>query len=52
MSDQDSIAIAEPVVKSKSSTDKKHKNKKQPRYNVVLWDDDDHSYEYVVLMMK
>jgi len=52
MSEQDSIAIAEPVVKSKASTDKQQKNKRQPRYNVVLWDDDDHSYEYVVLMMK
>lgn len=26
--------------------------KQQPRYHVVLWDDDDHSYEYVVMMMK
>lgn len=26
--------------------------KQQPRYHVVLWDDDDHSYEYVVNMMK
>jgi ATP-dependent Clp protease adaptor protein ClpS len=26
--------------------------KRQPRYNVILWDDDDHSYEYVVLMMR
>jgi len=40
MSDQDSIAVAEPVVKSKASADKQQKNKKQPRYNVVLWDDE------------
>jgi ATP-dependent Clp protease adaptor protein ClpS len=26
--------------------------RQQPRYHVILWDDDDHSYEYVVLMMK
>jgi ATP-dependent Clp protease adaptor protein ClpS len=26
--------------------------KKQPRYNVVLWDDDDHSYDYVIRMMR
>ena len=25
---------------------------RQPRYHVILWDDDDHSYEYVVVMMK
>jgi ATP-dependent Clp protease adaptor protein ClpS len=26
--------------------------KRQPRYNVVLWDDNDHSYEYVMQMMR
>lgn len=26
--------------------------KPQPRYNVILWDDPDHSYEYVIVMMK
>ena len=30
----------------------KPKPKQQPRYNVILWDDDDHSYEYVILMVK
>ncbi|MGA2064117.1 MAG: ATP-dependent Clp protease adaptor ClpS [Thermoguttaceae bacterium] len=25
--------------------------KRQPRYNVVLWNDDDHSYQYVILML-
>jgi len=25
--------------------------KRQPRYNVVLWDDNDHSYDYVMEMM-
>lgn len=44
--------VAEPVVTPKSTTRKDQKPKKQPRYNVVLWDDDDHSYEYVVLMMR
>lgn len=29
-----------------------HRPKKQPRYHVVLWDDNDHSYEYVIMMMK
>ena len=31
---------------------KDQRPKKQPRYHVILWDDDDHSYEYVVLMMR
>ena len=26
--------------------------KRQPPYNVVLWNDDDHSYEYVILMLE
>jgi ATP-dependent Clp protease adaptor protein ClpS len=26
--------------------------KRQPRYNVILWDDDDHSYDYVIRMMQ
>lgn len=37
-------------------TTKKAKNdrkpKRQPRYHVILWDDDDHSYEYVIRMMQ
>ena len=27
-------------------------HKQQPRYNVVLWDDDDHTYDYVIRMMR
>ncbi|MBA3390602.1 MAG: ATP-dependent Clp protease adaptor ClpS [Actinomycetota bacterium] len=30
----------------------KRKTKRLPPYNVVLLDDDDHSYEYVILMLK
>jgi ATP-dependent Clp protease adaptor protein ClpS len=32
----------------------KHENKprRQPPYNVILLDDDDHSYEYVILMLS
>ena len=26
--------------------------RRQPRYNVVLWDDDDHTYMYVIQMMQ
>jgi ATP-dependent Clp protease adaptor protein ClpS len=31
---------------------KKQKIKGQPPYNVILLDDDDHSYEYVIHMLK
>ena len=26
--------------------------RRQPRFSVILWDDDDHTYQYVVDMMK
>lgn len=42
--------VAQPHVDPKKKRDKKPK--KQPRYHVILWDDADHSYDYVVLMMK
>src|SRR6056297_2369397 len=49
MADQQTT-VAEPLSEVKKQDQKKPR--KQPRYNVVLWDDSDHSYEYVVLMMK
>ncbi len=52
MSQEDSIAVEEPVTVVTAEKDGKQQNKKQPRYNVVLWDDDDHSYQYVVAMMR
>lgn len=41
--------VAEPKRKPREKT--KKKEKRQPPYNVILWDDDDHSYEYVIRMM-
>jgi len=26
--------------------------KRQPRYHVVLWNDEDHTYQYVIVMLK
>jgi ATP-dependent Clp protease adaptor protein ClpS len=28
------------------------RRKRQPRYHVVLWNDEDHTYEYVIAMLK
>ena len=28
------------------------KRKPQPRYNVILWDDNDHTYTYVIRMIR
>lgn len=40
------------VVQPQVDEQTERKTRKQPRYNVVLWDDTDHSYDYVILMMK
>jgi ATP-dependent Clp protease adaptor protein ClpS len=32
--------------------DRRRKPKRQPRYQVLLWDDDDHTYEYVIAMLR
>ena len=47
-----SVLFAEPVIKPAIKKKQDQRPKKQPRYHVILWDDDDHSYEYVVLMMR
>ncbi|HBJ38717.1 MAG TPA: Clp protease ClpS [Planctomycetaceae bacterium] len=38
--------------KNKRDQQRDHRAKQQPRYNVILWDDPDHSYEYVIVMVK
>lgn len=43
-------AILEPKVKPKDKTDEKVK--KQPPYHVILLNDDDHSFEYVITMLR
>lgn len=53
MSEQ-AAAVAEPeqAVVTKQEKRTKKRPKRQPRYHVILWNDDDHSYEYVVHMMQ
>jgi ATP-dependent Clp protease adaptor protein ClpS len=50
------VAVAEPPVveperKSKARA-KKKPPKRQPRYHVILWNDNDHSFDYVIEMMQ
>ncbi len=53
MDEESTVAVAEPIVRPKKSAKEKQKDpKRQPRYHVILWNDDDHSYDYVVKMMK
>ena len=42
-------AVTEPAKETR--TDERKKPKRQPPYNVVLWNDDDHTYAYVIAMM-
>ena len=53
--DKDGIAsAAEPVIDPAKRRKElaAQKPRRQPRYHVILWDDDDHSYEYVIMMMR
>jgi ATP-dependent Clp protease adaptor protein ClpS len=51
--EQAAVAVAEPIEQvvpvQKSHGEKK--SKRQPPYHVVLWNDDFHSYEYVIVML-
>ncbi|MFM7517958.1 MAG: ATP-dependent Clp protease adaptor ClpS [Planctomycetota bacterium] len=49
MSNASASAVVEEVTQEKQP-DKKPK--RQPRYHVVLWDDPEHTYDYVIRMMK
>jgi ATP-dependent Clp protease adaptor protein ClpS len=51
--DQSAVAVEEPVVRTKRQTKPRdeQRRKKQPRYNVILWNDDDHTYLYVIHML-
>jgi ATP-dependent Clp protease adaptor protein ClpS len=47
---EDAPAPATPPRSDKQKSDSRPK--KQPRYHVVLWNDDDHTYQYVVAMLQ
>lgn len=47
---QGSTTATKPQKKPASKTDKK--NKKLPPFNVILLDDNDHSYDYVIEMLR
>jgi ATP-dependent Clp protease adaptor protein ClpS len=54
MPDESAAAVAEPMeatVQRRQERDEK-KPKKQPPYHVILWNDEDHTDEYVVNMLQ
>jgi ATP-dependent Clp protease adaptor protein ClpS len=46
----DSITLPEPIVRTKEK--QKDKTKKQPPFHVILFNDNDHSFEYVIGMLQ
>ncbi len=53
MSESAQTAVAEPTQETvrRRREKRQEKPKRQPRYQVVLWNDDDHTYAYVMVMM-
>src|SRR5215467_8012020 len=47
-----SDTITLPRTSRRLKEKKQEKTKRQPPYNVVLLNDDDHSYEYVIIMLQ
>jgi ATP-dependent Clp protease adaptor protein ClpS len=54
MSESESIALEEPRVETSERRKQRQDSrpKRQPRYNVILWNDDDHTFEYVIAMLQ
>ena len=46
--------MTETIVKQveKKREETKSRRKRQPRYSVILWDDNDHTYDYVIRMVQ
>ena len=45
-------SVVAPLPAAAAKPAPRGKPRRQPRYHVVLWNDDDHTFEYVVRMLK
>ncbi len=53
MSESSTATLEEiETIKEVETAHNKPKPKRQPRYHVILWDDQDHTYDYVIRMMQ
>lgn len=44
--------MTEPITLPREKTSEEEKTRHMPMYNVVLLDDDDHTYDYVIHMLR
>lgn len=51
MSEKAAAAVAEPTATTRQAQRQDTRPKRQPRYSVILWNDDDHTYSYVIGML-
>ncbi|MEZ6135117.1 MAG: ATP-dependent Clp protease adaptor ClpS [Pirellulaceae bacterium] len=52
MSDSNSAVMEPDVMVRTRKRPKQPKPRQQPRYNVILWDDSEHTFDYVIMMMQ
>ena len=52
MGDDSNVAVAALEKVAVRPSRRRPRPKRQPRYHVILWNDDDHSYDYVIDMMQ
>ena len=54
MSEASQVAVDVPLEETlrRRKERREKKPKRQPRYNVILWNDEDHTYQYVIAMLK
>ncbi len=48
---ESSAAATVPIPREQTAEKDRAHPQRQPRYHVILWNDDDHSYEYVIVML-
>ncbi|NBT12112.1 MAG: ATP-dependent Clp protease adaptor ClpS [Planctomycetia bacterium] len=52
----EAAAVADPeqtvVTPTAAAPAARRKRRRQPRYHVVLWNDDDHTFQYVIAMLS
>ncbi|QDS96425.1 ATP-dependent Clp protease adaptor protein ClpS [Roseimaritima multifibrata] len=52
MKESQAAVLEPPAEREQQSRRQRTAPKRQPRYNVILWDDTDHSYDYVIMMLR